>query len=154
MLGPSLFIWRLFSRVEVMENEHLARWWKRVRLLALLGQPFIWAISLFIFMNVTSPLQSGPLSVLGAFVLIYLFVLSSLYAAAMVGYKIAGLIGWRKPLGRRRLYYLVSVVALGPVFILALNTLGQLEIKEVILVTLLLAMGCFYVLRRSRKEAL
>jgi hypothetical protein len=105
-------------------------------------------------MNITSPLQNGPLSVLAVFTLLYLFLVSALYAIAIATFKVVELLGGPHYLNRKQLYYLASVIALGPVFILALNTLGQLEIKEGVLVIVLLVLGCFYVLRRSRKEAL
>lgn len=126
---------------------------KTAKIVAVAGLPFLWALCLFIFMNVTSPLKNGPFSVLVAFAIIYLLITSLLYAIALASTRIALLFGKRIPLSRRRLYYLMSVLALGPVFILALNTLGQLDIKEILLVSLLLCLGCFYVLRRSRREA-
>lgn len=126
----------------------------KMRVVAIIGLPFLWALCIFLFMNVTSPLQSGPLSVLTVFVLTYLFITSTLYAGVIVGHKIASFLGWKRPLHRKQLYYLVSVIGLAPVFFLALNTLGQLELKEVLLVILLLTMGCFYVMRRSKKAGL
>jgi hypothetical protein len=123
-----------------------------VKTLATYGTPFLWGAVLFVYLNVTSPLQSGPLSVLVAFVLVYLFVSSAMYATVRLGIKIANFLGWKRSLPAKTVYYLVSVIGLGPVFMLALNTLGQLEIKDIILVILLLVVGCFYVLRRSRKE--
>jgi hypothetical protein len=125
-----------------------------VRTVATYGLPLVWGIALFVFVNVTSPLRSGPLSVLVAFILIYLFVTSTFYGVTMLVLKVAHFLGWKKRLPSRTVYYLVSVIALGPVFILALNTLGRLEAKDVILVILLLIVGCFYVLRRSKKEGL
>ncbi len=132
----------------------IATWSGRAKPLLIVGLPFLWAVCLFVFMNITSPLQSGPLSVLAVFSLFYLFLASTLYAVIRAGFKLAWLLGWHKPVHNKRLYYLVSVISFGPVFILALNTLGRLEIKEIILVTLLLIIGCFYVFRRSRKEVL
>lgn len=125
----------------------------RIRPLVIIGLPFAWAMGLVLFMNVTSPLQSGPLSVLAVFVLLYLTIASTLYAISIIVLKIASLFGRETTISRRQLYYLMSVVGLGPVFILALNTLGHLEVKEVVLVTLLVIMSCFYVLRRGRREA-
>jgi hypothetical protein len=125
----------------------------RAKTLATYSLPFVWAICLFVFLNVTSPLRNGPLSVLVTFVLIYLLITSTLFCVTLVILKVARFLGWHKTLPSKTVYYLVSVIALGPVFVLALNTLGQLEIKDVILVILLLIVGCFYVLRRSRKEA-
>ena len=125
---------------------------QRAGRLAAVGLPFMWATVLFLFMNATSPLQSGPLSVLAAFVLIYLLISSLLYTAMIIVFKVMQLLGQRSPLGNKTLYYLVSVIGLGPVFVLALNTLGQLEIKDTLLVIVLVSIGCFYVLRRNRKE--
>lgn len=135
-------------------NERMAAWSGRIRVIGLAGLPVVWAFALIIFMNATSPLQNGPLSVLGVFVLAYLFITSTLYAGVIVLNKLVSFLGWARPLHRKQLYYVVSVIGLGPVFFLALNTLGQLDIKEVVLVLLLLGIGCFYVLRRSRKEAM
>lgn len=129
-------------------------WSGRMRAITIVGLPFVWVLSIFLFMNITSPLQSGPLSVLVVFVLVYLFITSTLYAGVIIGHKLASFLGWQRALHRKQLYYLVSVIGLAPVFFLALNTLGQLEIKEVLLVILLLAIGCFYVMRRSRKATL
>jgi hypothetical protein len=127
---------------------------RHVKTFATYGLPFVWGAGLFVFLNITSPLQSGPLSVLVAFVLVYFFVTSLLYAVARLAIRIGNFLGWKRDIPPKTIYYLVSVIGLGPVFILALNTLGQLEIKDVILVILLLVVGCFYVLRRSRKEVL
>jgi hypothetical protein len=154
MLGRLFLFCGLISRVGVMMNSITALWSGRMRAIGIIGLPFLWALCIFLFMNVTSPLQSGPLSVLAVFVLVYLLITSTLYAGIIVGHKVAGFLGWRRPLHRKQLYYLVSVIGLAPVFFLALNTLGQLEIKEVLLVILLLAMGCFYVMRRGRKGSL
>lgn len=126
---------------------------KIIRVIAIIGLPFFWALCIFIFMNMTSPLKSGPFSVLIVFGMIYLFVTSLLYALVLAIGRISQFFDKKLPLSKRRLYYLISVISFGPVFILALNTLGQLDIKEVLLVILLLCIGCFYVLRRSRREA-
>jgi hypothetical protein len=122
---------------------------RRLKLLAIFGLPLVWTVLLLVLLNVTNPIESGPLSILGVFILIYLSVSSCLYAVVFVGVKVMQLFGWQPPISNRTIYYLVSVLGLGPVFLQALNTLGQLEIKDIILVTLLLLLGCFYVLRRS-----
>jgi hypothetical protein len=123
---------------------------RKTRLAVIIVLPFVWGLFLFLFMNVTSPLKNGPFSVLVVFAFIYMFVVSALYIFALATNKIVLMLGKNLRLSNRQMYYLVSVIAFGPVFILALNTLGQLDVKEVLLVALLLALGCFYVLRRSR----
>ena len=140
--------------MEENEQEQSIDWSARIRLISTVSLPFIWGVCLFIFMNATSPLQSGPLSVLAFFTLSYLFVTSALYAAVLSTYKVASAFGMKRPLRRKMIYYLVSVIALGPVFMLALNTLGQLDIKEILLVMILVFLGCFYVARRGRRGVL
>jgi hypothetical protein len=125
--------------------------WRQLKLIAIFGSPFLWVVLLLVMLNATNPIESGPLSVLGVFILLYLAVSSFLYAVAFLVMKILQSLGWRPFITSRTLYYLVSVLGLGPVFLQALNTLGQLEVKDIILVTILLSLGCFYVLRRSPK---
>ena len=120
----------------------------RARLLLTFGQPFFWAVVLLFIFQFTNPLQNGPLSVLTVFILIYLLCASLLYLTAFIVIKTLSLVGVHTVLGLKTTYYLVSVLGLAPVFLIALNTLGHLEIKDVILVALLVGVGCFYVLRR------
>lgn len=116
--------------------------------------PIIWGAGLFIFMNTTSPLQNGPLSVLFVFTLFYLFIVSSFYCLALFSVKISNFLGWQIRINKRKLYYLISVLSLGPVFMIAFNTLGQLELKEVLLIIALVIVGSFYVVRRSQNETI
>jgi hypothetical protein len=122
---------------------------KHLKIFAVVGLPLVWVLLLLLVLNITNPIEGGPLSVLAFFILIYLAASSLMYVIAYGLMKVVQTFGWRSPLSARRLYYLVSVLALGPVFLLALNTLGQLELKDIVLVTLLLVLGCFYVLRRG-----
>lgn len=122
---------------------------KHTKLLAAVGLPLLWIVLLVLVVNITNPIENGPLSVLAVFILIYLSVTSVMYVVSYGVTKLLQAFGWRSGLSSRKLYYLVSVLGLGPVFLLALNTLGQLEFKDVVLVTLLLLLGCFYVLRRG-----
>lgn len=140
--------------MEESEKTQNIDWSVRMRSLSIVILPFVWGVVLFIFMNATSPLRSGPLSVLSFFTLAYLLIVSVLYAATLLTFKVLSIFGLRKSVRRKLIYYLVSVIALGPVFMLALNTLNQLDIKEVLLVIMLLALGCFYVVRRGRREVL
>ncbi|HET9412231.1 MAG TPA: hypothetical protein VFO38_05305 [Candidatus Saccharimonadales bacterium] len=134
-----------------MEKSQSKSTFQHVKTIFIAGLPVFWGGLLFIFLNVTSPLQSGPLSVLIAFALFYFFVVTLLYAVMVGIFKVGQLFGWKKFYPGRQLYYVVSVIGLGPVFLIALNTLGQLEFKEVVLVALLIAVGCFYVVRRNQK---
>lgn len=99
--------------------------------------------------HLTDPLQAGPLIILVVFILIYLFTLSTFYAAVRLIVKVVQLFVWRhKSIKMRTVYYVLSVIALAPVFMVALNTLGQLSITEVALIGVLVGIGSFYVARR------
>lgn len=121
------------------------------RKLIVFGSPFFILIILGILLNATDPLKSGPASILLVFVLIYLLF----FSAASVILRIVGLIlSAVKPALRfnvRQGYYFLSVIALAPVLLIALNTLGQLDTLECILILLFVALGCFYVVRRTAK---
>lgn len=135
-----------------MVNDFIKTWSHKAKVVSIIILPILWSLCLFIFTNITSPLQNGPMSVLAVFTLIYLIIESTLYLVVLMLYKILQIFGRRlPPLERKQTYYFVSVIALAPVFILALNTLGKLDVKEVLLVVLLVAVGCFYVLRMGRK---
>lgn len=102
-------------------------------------------------LNATNPLQTGPVSILLVFVMVYLFVFTTL---AAILHMIGSVLHALKPqrVGSLRTgYYVLSVVSLVPVLMVALNTLGQLGALEFILILLLVGLGCFYVLRRSAK---
>ncbi len=132
----------------------IAEWIGHIRLASIYGLPFLWGLGILFFLNITNPLQSGPLSVLAAFVLIYLFVTSVLYAMVFSVIKILRLLNIARSANMKTAYYLTSVIGLGPVFLLALNTLNQLDPKDIVLVVILIGLGCFYVIRRSSKEVI
>jgi len=54
---------------------------------------------------------------------------------------------WR--IGVKRAYYIASIVAFGPVLLLAMQSVGQLQIRDVLLVMALLVLAIFYVVKRS-----
>ena len=130
----------------------IASWLKRTRVVAIYGLPFLWGMGIMLFLNITNPIENGPLSVLAVFVLIYLFSTSLLYAAVFSVFKVLKLVNVTRLPDMKTAYYLTSVVGLGPVFLLALNTLNQLGPRDIILVAILIGLGCFYVIRRSSKE--
>lgn len=110
-------------------------------------------IALFIVLNVVTPLALGPAGILLVFGLIYIVVVSFSYSFVSLALSILlrfGLMKHSSLLPGRRLYYLISFMSLGPVFLLALNSLGQLEWKDFLLVLLLISIGSFYVLRKTR----
>ncbi len=102
-------------------------------------------------LHLTNPLEAGPVSILAVFILLYLLSLSVLCAALHGVGSVLRMVRPNKAYSLRRGYYVMSVVSLAPVLLVALNTLGQLELLELVLIFLLVGLGSFYVLRRSAK---
>jgi len=111
--------------------------------------PVIWLACIFLVLNITSPLVVGPAGILLLFGLVYAFVSSLLYVLLHLVIKIINKLTAKRIISERRLYYLSCVVGFGPLFLLALNTLGKLGVVEIVLVLLLVGLACFYILRRS-----
>lgn len=51
-------------------------------------------------------------------------------------------------LTRRRILYTTSVVAVAPILLLALHTIGQLGIRDLVLVLVFTTAMCFYISQR------
>ena len=111
--------------------------------------PVVWLVFIYLVINETSPLKIGPVGVLLIFILFYALFSSSLFVVAHLGGKLWQLVTHCAMLSVRRMYYVASTLAFGPVFLIALNTLGQLGWIEVVLVVLLVSLGTFYVIRRT-----
>lgn len=103
-------------------------------------------------MNAYSPLSVGPIGILGAFTLIYLFSLSLVFVVLRFIYFFLDQIFASKvsQISKKKAYYLSSVVAFTPIFFLALNSIGQLQFGDIVLVLLLISLACFYIIRRSK----
>lgn len=113
--------------------------------------PIITFLVLAGVLNATDPLASGALSILVVFVLIYLFILSTLSVLFHIVALIVRLVSPGRALQLRTGYYLLSVASLAPVLFIALNTLGQLDILECSLIVIFVGLGCFYIVRRTSK---
>jgi len=102
-------------------------------------------------LNMSNPLQSGPLVILVVFALLYTLIVSVLSATVHLLGAAIGMLKPNQAFTLRRVYYVISIVALAPVLFVALNTLGQLDLLETILIAVLVGLGCFYIVRRSEK---
>jgi hypothetical protein len=113
--------------------------------------PLIVSGAIFVTMNTISPLSAGPAGVLFLFCLIYLWCLSVLFALLYAGSRLAMVRGWGsiRALRAHRAYYVASVVACFPVMLLAIASIGQIDIISIGLVGLFVALATFYVLRRT-----
>ena len=110
------------------------------------------------FISLVDPVKAGPGGILFAFVLIYLIVAGLLFTALHWGVGVVtGLLARRKAsvtarayrIGVRKAYYIASAVAFGPVLLLALNSVRQLNATDILLVGLFLGLAIFYISKRE-----
>lgn len=110
--------------------------------------PIMSFVGLTVLLNRTNPLDVGPAGILLVFGLVYVFISSSLYLLLTLVMMLIVYFVTIRPTSRRKLYYLASIIAFAPVFLLALNSIGQLELKDFVLVFCLVGLACFYVIKR------
>lgn len=119
--------------------------------------PFAAVLGLFLVFSLTDPLSAGPAGMLLVFFLVYVLFASVFFIFLTVGIKLisrlvnkyrkVNLKEWR--VGVRKSYYIASVLAFGPVLLLAMQSVGQLQPRDVILATVFLVIAIFYVIKRS-----
>jgi hypothetical protein len=110
--------------------------------------PIVSFVGLVVLLNRTNPLDVGPAGILLVFGLAYVFISSALYLLLTLVMILLAYFVTFGGISRRKLYYLSSIIALAPVFLLALNSIGQLEIKDFVLVLCLVGLASFYVVKR------
>ena len=108
-------------------------------------------------LSLTDPLSAGPAGMLLVFFLIYLFCASMLFIFLHVGLRLVSKLinkyskltvkEWQ--IGVRKSYYIASVLAFGPVLLLAMQSVGQLQLRDIILTVAFLMIAIFYVIKRS-----
>ncbi|MGK2896769.1 MAG: hypothetical protein ACSLEY_04200 [Candidatus Saccharimonadales bacterium] len=114
-------------------------------------------VLLFLVLNTTSPSSAGPVGILAVFFLLYISLTGLLTSVVVIMnrivVKISSSVRTRKPIGQlswRRAYYIASVVALGPVMLIGMGSVGRAGMAELLLVTIFVCIGLFYVEKRSR----
>ena len=122
---------------------------RTIKLTILYLMPLFWAVIVALVLSGTSPLKIGPAGILFVFVIFYALVSSVLFVLAHIFLKVWQILAKKQGVPIKRIYYVTSIVAFAPVFMVALNTLGQLGIVEIVLVLLLVVLGVFYVVRRT-----
>ena len=114
------------------------------------------AVCLLVILNITTPPQAGAIGVLTVFLLSYVVSVVVLAFFLFYVYKVvvklfysdrAQSIG--RTFGFKRAYYYSSILALGPVMLVSLRSVGRVGPLELFLVILLLLLGCFYVSRQT-----
>ena len=120
--------------------------------------PFWLFLILLWFMESKGTVAAGPGGILFSFLLIYMIIASLFFTALHWGVRVASMliIKYNKRvtarsyrIGVRKAYYIASVMAFGPVLLLALNSVRQLKLTDTLLVGLFLTLAIFYITKRE-----
>ena len=106
--------------------------------------------------NTTNPATVGPTGMLMVFFILYVFWASLFFIVFHIGFnfigpRVQGRVKGKYTLHikRQRAYYVASILAFAPVLILAMQSVNQLTIRDILLVILFVSLAIFYVLKRS-----
>lgn len=112
-------------------------------------------IILVLLLNQTTPTQAGPLGVLAFFVLSYFIVLTAatflLYWMSQFVAKMSRTATLKRPiraLSFAKSYYYASILAIGPVMLLGMQSVGSVGFYDVLLVMAFVGIGCVYIGRK------
>jgi hypothetical protein len=122
----------------------------------LVGVFFLSIAALIFLLQTTTPGIAGPAGILSVFVALYISVLCAL-TFLLIGINKIYLKASRLVLSGRpaqvltvmRAYYFSSVLALGPVMVIGMQSVGQVGVYEMVLVTLFLIISCIYIAKRT-----
>ena len=119
------------------------------------------SISIVIFSLIlfnTDPSKIGPLGILTVFVLLYIITLSlfsyliffasNILSRVRVQFGLKGVEDWTF----MKCSLFGSIVAIGPIVILGISSLGSISIYEIILVVLFLVISCFFVSKKVNQK--
>ena len=104
----------------------------------------------------TAPTDAGATGVLAVFLLSYIVSVVVLTFFIFVAHRIITRLFYSDRTGRvaddvtlRRSYYFASILALGPLILVSLRSVGRVGVVELMLVLFLLAIGLLYVSRQT-----
>ena len=124
------------------------------RLISIAG--IIAASVLLFFVTTTTPSHAGPLGILVVFLCLYVMLFSLLtfliWGVQRVIVKLASPFTVRRPMQpitMSRAYYFSSVLSLGPVMIIGMQSVGGIGVYEAGLVVLFILIGCIYIAKRT-----
>jgi len=114
-------------------------------------------VGLLLFLNLTNPSSVGPLGILLVFVLIYAATfLALLLVVRLLAVIICAIrpvretaVGQEKSrILQKRITFGVAALSFVPIFLISLNSIGQLKFVDVILIVAIEAVAMFYISRR------
>jgi len=129
----------------------------RISLIMILAALLLAAVGLVLATNLTNPSGAGPLGILVVFVLIYVCTLALLLLlvrlieivyrllrpASMTVVKEDKLRHWR-----RRSTLIVAAISFVPIFLISLNSIGSLGLRDIALIVVIEVLLIFYIVKR------
>lgn len=114
-------------------------------------------VLLLIIWRFTAPTTIGPLGILVVFILMYTLALGVLtFFLLGINRLIIRIFPSRKkggvstePMTVNRAYYFASVIALAPVMFIGMQSVSEVGVYELILITLFVGIGCVYIAKRT-----
>ncbi|MGB4768607.1 MAG: hypothetical protein WBP22_05100 [Candidatus Saccharimonas sp.] len=107
------------------------------------------AVLLLALLQVTSPASIHPIGILFVFLLLYVLALGVLtFFIIGTHWILVGLKLRRGVLSSRRAYFYASVLALAPVMLVCMQSIGRIGFYEVALVIVFEFIACFYIAKR------
>lgn len=117
---------------------------------------FLAVAGLVFILQTTTPATMGPLGILIVFILFYVSVLGGLTFLLFEGSRIIARVSRRVTVRRpmqamslRRAYYFSTLLALAPVILIGMQSVGNVGFYELLLIGALITIGCIYVSKRS-----
>jgi hypothetical protein len=111
---------------------------------------------LTLLLHTTVPATAGPLGILVVFILMYVSALGVLtffiYSISKVSARLSRSITVKRPLqtlSLNRSYYFSSVIALVPVMFIGMQSVGEVGVYEILLVTIFAVIACVYIAKRT-----
>lgn len=147
----------LSEHLACYSGSHEFRWYSKSMLGRILTISLTVALMLLvILLQTTTPATIGPLGILLIFVLMYVSVLCALtfllFFSSRVIAKISSSVTVRRPLQPMSLirsYYFSSVIALAPVMLIGMQSVGDVSFYEVVLIATFIAISCVYIAKRT-----
>jgi hypothetical protein len=111
---------------------------------------------LIVLLNTTAPVTAGPFGILAVFLFAYLilllFIAYSLHFVSMFAAHLSVSFVSRRPLevlSLKKSYYFSSVISAAPIMMVAIQSVGSVDLYGLLLVTLFVLIGCLYVSKRA-----
>lgn len=109
-----------------------------------------------VILNTTTPVSAGAFGILMVFVLAYLILLSLMtfliYSVSKCISACAKVIGRKRPVEQlelQRAYYYATILALTPIIIISMQSIGGVGPYELALIGLFVFVGCLYISKRA-----